>query len=306
MGFVPNNSFFKTQNFGFGLWTFEDPDMRGRCITPVYVTEIGGLTNNDRLYKHIWLNGDLVWSSARIIASIGLFFGVVAMVFVWISLFSKTSQLFQIDITLATTTLALACEGTKFGLFFDSQPCVSDTFWEYVDEDEVSYFNKAATCVLARGTYMSTCSLVFYSLIIIYLTLARIFPYYDNLRTPDNNAEFDYDDVTIPSFLGSIGKSVTSKFSGVGSSISFDSKRSKVSSRRGSNGSRPISSIMEPIVEGDDDDRDDDFVNSIVGGNSIITRSTVTKNSKNSNRSGGSGNSGTGRSSGGRRGNREY
>lgn len=80
VGFVPKNSFFKTSKFGIGLWTFEDPDVRGRCITPIFVTEIGGLTNTDQLYSNVWINNDAIWSAARIVASVGLFFGFTAMV----------------------------------------------------------------------------------------------------------------------------------------------------------------------------------------------------------------------------------
>ncbi len=80
VGFVPHNSFYKNSTFGIGLWTFEDPDARGRCITPMHVSEVGGLTNADTLYKNIWMNEDIIWSSARIIASIGLFFGFTSMV----------------------------------------------------------------------------------------------------------------------------------------------------------------------------------------------------------------------------------
>ncbi len=205
-------------------------------------------------------------------------------VIVWFCLCLNTRQVVQIDVTLIITTFALACEGTKFGLFFDSHPCISDTFWEFFDVDEVSTLRKADTCLLSRGTYMSTCSLTFYSLVIVYLTLVRLFPSYDSLSGQEE--EYDYfDDVTIPSFLGSIGKSVISKSSK--SSLSNESRISNLSSRRGSNGSRPISCIMEPIVEGDDDDQDDDFVNSIVGGSStIVTRSTISKNSRNSSKSG--------------------
>ena len=205
-------------------------------------------------------------------------------IFVWICLCVNTRQGVQIDITLVIATIALACEGTKYGLFFDSQPCISNTFWEYVDTDEVSSFHKADNCLLSRGTYMSTVSLVFYSFVIIYLLLVKFFPSYNHVRSQ----QLEYDDVTIPSFLGSIGKSVGSKISKESSIVSSKSSTSGSSrgkfSRRGSNG---ISNIMEPIIEGDDDDQDDDFVNSIVGGHSINTRST--KNSKNSSKSGGSG-----------------
>lgn len=80
VGFVPKNSFYKTSTFGIGLWTFEDPDIRGRCITPTSVAEVGSLTSNDKLYTNIWINEDAMWSASRITAVIGLIFGFIAMV----------------------------------------------------------------------------------------------------------------------------------------------------------------------------------------------------------------------------------
>lgn len=160
---------------------------------------------------------------------------------------------------------------------------MSHTFWKYENTEEVDSLHRADTCMLSRGTYLSSCSLAFYGLVIFYLGLVRMFPAYTHESMQNG---FDYDDVTVPSFLGSIGKSVTSKLSrgsGAHSSLSSVSNESKGQRSRGSN---TISNIMEPIIEGDDDDKDDDFVNSIVGGNSTKTGST--KYSKNSSKSGGS------------------
>ena len=80
IGFVPNNSFFDGTSIGIGLWTFEDPDDFGSCITPISVSDIGGLTNSDRLYSSMFANGDVFWTTARILASIGLFVGFLSMV----------------------------------------------------------------------------------------------------------------------------------------------------------------------------------------------------------------------------------
>ncbi len=84
IGSAPHNSYFaniaEPYVVGFGLWSFEDPDDRGRCITPIFVEEIGGLTESDQLYAQAWSNGDIYWTIARIIAACGLCVGFSAMV----------------------------------------------------------------------------------------------------------------------------------------------------------------------------------------------------------------------------------
>jgi len=210
IGSVPHNSFFSTPSLGFGLWSFEDPEVRGRCITPLFVESIGGLTTSDQLYANAWSNGDIYWTIARIISACGLCVGFSAMTFVWVCICIDSKGLQQLQITILIATVALGCEGTKFGLFFETTPCTSKNFWEYYDPDGLEIYHQAAACSLSRGTYMSTASLVFYSLCITYLLLVRFRPSYQHLSMEDG---FDYDDVTLPSFLGSIGKSVNSKFS---------------------------------------------------------------------------------------------
>lgn len=80
VGFVPNNSIFDTSVFGVGFWSFEDPTARGQCIFPHFANEFWGLTVTDTLYRNIWLNGDIFLTLSRILATIGLFSGFVAMV----------------------------------------------------------------------------------------------------------------------------------------------------------------------------------------------------------------------------------
>jgi hypothetical protein len=148
-------------------------------------------------------------------------------IFVWVCICLDTSHDYQILLTIIITTFALACEGTKFGLFFETKPCTSDDFWERDEMNKV----KAETCLLSRGTYMSIFSLTSYSIVIIYQLLAKMYPAYDHVEMD----EFEYDDVTLPSFLGSIGKSVVSKTSSamssiLGSQISSSDAKSKASS----------------------------------------------------------------------------
>ncbi len=76
---------------------------------------------------------------------------------------------------------------------------------------------------------MSMCSLIFYSTSIAYLLLVHFCPHYEHVSMREG---FDYDNVTLPSFLGSIGKSVTSKISK--ESSTFSSKSRTTSSSKGS------------------------------------------------------------------------
>lgn len=168
---------------------------------------------------------------------------------------------------IATTTLALGCEGTKFGLFFDTKPCTDD-MWQYTNMNGEDINEKAATCLLSRGTYMSCVSLVLYFLMIIYQLLVRSFPAYQH----EEAQGLDYDDVTLPSFLGSIGKSVvsaTSKVSKTGSAMGTSvvsgfsgfSGFSGIGASRhqsiGYNSAGPASQVMEPIMENDNDEEDE-------------------------------------------------
>jgi hypothetical protein len=252
VGFTPNNTYYDTSQFGIGLWSFEDPDNRGLCITPMFVNRIGRLTKTDHLYAQVWSNGDLYWTIARITASLGLILGFSGVMLVWVSLCITEPIDGKTKINsflLVVVTMLLTCEGTKFGMFFESQPCNAQSFWEFLDEDEVSTFHKADTCLLSRGTYMSIGGLISYIIVIVQQLLVRVFPSYRHEEMSDG---FDYDNVTMPSYLGSIGKSVTSKFSFT-SSIA-KSVLSRRSSALGELNDGAISHIMNPIVESDDED----------------------------------------------------
>lgn len=284
---VPDDALFDTTTFGIGLWSFEDPDERSKCISPGALNTKGSITPDDQLYSRIWLNGDAYWSAARIIAVVGLVVGFTTVIFVWICLCSKRNKdnKHELDIVIATTTLALGCEGTKFGLFFDTKPC-TDNMWKHTNMEGVINSEKAATCLLSRGTYMSCVCLLLYLLMIIYQILVRAFPAYDHTESEG----LDYDDVTLPSFLGSIGKSVTSKVSktssAVGSAVSgfsgfgvprFNRDPSSVAYNSGHGG---VSQIMEPIIEGEYDE-EDEYSNS--------RRSLTSRGSRNSRTSGNTG-----------------
>ncbi len=109
----------------------------------------------------------------------------------------RTRQLSRIIVF--NTAVALAGEGIKFGLFFNSKPCVANA-WELIDVDEVSTFHKAATCLLNRGSYLSICSMIFYTIVIIYLLLALRYPNEDDKESEE---DFSVDGVTS---LDGVGK----------------------------------------------------------------------------------------------------
>lgn len=98
-----DNAVYDSLTFGIGLWSFEDPDVRGKCISPGSVKEIGSLTSQDELYSSFWINGDAYWSAARIVAVVGLAVGFatlvctrVLLVLILISLTSKKIAIIQI------------------------------------------------------------------------------------------------------------------------------------------------------------------------------------------------------------------
>ena len=89
---------------------------------------------------------------------------------------------------------------------------------------------------------MNITSILFYLLCIIYLLLVVFFPSYDHVSMEEG---FDYDDVTLPSFLGSIGKSVNSKFS------KASSKMSAISGSSGTSNTSKVSSLPSNASVGD-------------------------------------------------------
>lgn len=105
--------------------------------------------------------------------------------------------------------LTFVCEGLKIGLIFTTSPCNGEDFWERVDSEQVSKYSKADQCFIGRGCYMSIISITLYLGVILHILMSIIFTDYTHLNEPD----FEYDDVTIPSFLSSLGKSIISKVS---------------------------------------------------------------------------------------------
>lgn len=109
------------------------------------------------------------------------------------------------------------CECVKFGMFFDTRLCTGK-LWENIETNDSGkkVMSKAKECDMGRGSALSLISILC-GIITMSLIIGNIF------LKPNNTeeTEFDYDDVSLPSYLQSIGESLDSK----------DSKYSKVSSK---------------------------------------------------------------------------
>jgi len=77
VGFKPDNTIYRSGEFGLGLWTMEDPTTPGKCLTIDISRTLGSITQGDHYYSSSFLNGDVIWGAARITALSGLFFGLV-------------------------------------------------------------------------------------------------------------------------------------------------------------------------------------------------------------------------------------
>ena len=70
-----------TTSMSLGLWLAQNPDSDGsQCLSPIDSRDVGGLTNDDVFYEETFLNGDRLWSLARILALISLIIGFVDIV----------------------------------------------------------------------------------------------------------------------------------------------------------------------------------------------------------------------------------
>ena len=145
--------------------------------------------------------------------------------------------------------LSLLCEGFKW-FFFASQHCTSKTLWQ--DEiEQITHermYLPARQCYLHRGSYLSLSSLIIYFLATILLLLHILRPRYNH----ESFETFEYDEISMPSFLKDIGESVVSSVLSAKSRMSKLSGVSKSSSRVGDEGRstyQPQNSQMTPIIE---------------------------------------------------------
>jgi len=121
------------------------------------------------------------------------------------------------EMILYLSLLSFMCEGVKFGLFFNTEPC-SSQLWEQnntVGEYMVGAIERfeADQCFFDRSAYASLGAFACYLFLIIYLTAALVNPDYTHRiirQQRTGGAGLDYDNVSMPSYLGSIGQSETS------------------------------------------------------------------------------------------------
>lgn len=74
LGFTPEK--YYSELVGIGLWSYEKPD--GRCLS--YGASHTSSGFSDGLYSNSFINEDLNWSVARILAMCGVVFGFFAFV----------------------------------------------------------------------------------------------------------------------------------------------------------------------------------------------------------------------------------
>ena len=80
VGFKASNVVYDSPTFGLGLWTFEDPYDSGFCASSLEKENISDMTYTYAFYSSVWSNGDSAWTASRIMALMGICFGIVAMV----------------------------------------------------------------------------------------------------------------------------------------------------------------------------------------------------------------------------------
>ena len=138
------------------------------------------------------------------------------------------------DWIIALSILCFACEGMKLGFFFDIEPCTSDDVWR-LTADNITTHHSAEQCFFQRGSYLSLSAIVCFLIPLILLFSHVACP----AHAHENVAEMDYDDITLPSFLQSIGESTKTSRS---SSTSGKSQESNIRRNR-------LSQQMAAIVE---------------------------------------------------------
>ncbi len=99
-------------------------------------------------------------------------------------------------------------EGLKIGMIFMTAPCMGKDFW---DDPEDGKSKQADQCQLGRGSYMSIASVIIYFTLVVYAVLGIMFHDYSHA----GGRVAYYDEISMPSFLHSIGSStISSKRSG--------------------------------------------------------------------------------------------
>lgn len=216
VGFKPDNTIYQRGKFAIGLWSMEDPTAPGMCLTIDTSRGVGSITREDRYYRSSFLNGDVIWSTARFTAFLGIFFGLVDTITIYMVVFSTDyARNLRKEMILCLSLLTFLCEGLTFGLFFNIEPCTSQ-FWEqnntvrYSMVEVVERF-EADQCYMDRSTYVSLGALVCYLILIISLTASLVLPDYTHQIVREQRSggtDLDFDKVSMPFYLDSIGVSM--------------------------------------------------------------------------------------------------
>lgn len=217
VGFTPDNAIYRSNKFGLGLWSMEDPNLPQKCLMIDASRRIGSVTRRDIYYSSSFFNGDIIWGTARIIALSGIFFGLVDVMITWKLIFLiETSKNRLKETILYLSILSFVCEGVKLGLFFSTEPC-SSQLWEQnstVGTNMVGAIERfeADQCYMDRSTYSSLSALACYLFLIICLIASQVKPDYTHQiirQQRTGGIGMSFDEVSVPSCLGSIGLSVS-------------------------------------------------------------------------------------------------
>lgn len=234
MGFVPDGAVYNSSEFCIGLWSLQDPySESGRCMNPKEAKNYSNMTGDSQsFYGHILATDDTMWTVSQVMALIGIFLGLLDVIMCWMTICSP--EIRKPDWIITLTILCFACEGMKLGFFFDIEPCTSDDIWRLTAENITTY-HSAEQCFFQRGSYLSLSAIVCFLIPLILLFSHVVCP----AHAHENVAEMDYDDITLPSFLQSIGESTKTSRS---SSTSGKSQESNIRRNR-------LSQQMAAIVE---------------------------------------------------------
>eukprot|EP00571_Detonula_confervacea_P010636 CAMPEP_0172307718 /NCGR_PEP_ID=MMETSP1058-20130122/8511_1 /TAXON_ID=83371 /ORGANISM="Detonula confervacea, Strain CCMP 353" /LENGTH=315 /DNA_ID=CAMNT_0013019957 /DNA_START=101 /DNA_END=1048 /DNA_ORIENTATION=- len=158
LSFIPQN--YYSDSLGFGLWTYAAPD--GRCLTYTESRQSGGFSDGANIYSNLFINNDINWSISRVLAVVGIIFGLGSLISIWINVFKSEPHL--VDILAYTTITAGISECAKFGLFLGTDLCKSPDYWY---NDESNEFSGSRDCQIDRGAFISISSIFAYFVSVI-------------------------------------------------------------------------------------------------------------------------------------------
>lgn len=175
LGFVPQG--YTNNKVGVSFWSFQGQD--GKCKSFQEAYKLGGFSIGDTSYSNWITNDDLAWTISRIMAMVGVAFGVVALTCILINLCSSEPHL--VDVLAYTTVIAMVSEAAKVGLFFSTNLCRSQNFW-YNDEREE--YVGSTSCVMSHGALLCIASIAIY-----FISALLLIGYHARPKSD----EYDYD-----------------------------------------------------------------------------------------------------------------